>query len=226
MTMLSRRTWPEAGQWTGPATLVPLGSVEQHGPHLPLDTDTRIAVAVASRYAARRPGLLVAPALAYGASGEHETFPGTVSLGTAATAHALVELVRSLSRWCPRTVFVIGHGGNADAVRTAVATLASEGRPVLPWYAAVPGGDAHAGRTETSLMLAVAPQDVRPGPWPAGRTAPLEQLLPQVRAGSVRAVSECGVLGDPGGASAAEGERLLELLVRRLDRAARRWEAG
>jgi len=224
MTALALQTWPETGQWTGNATLVPLGSLEQHGPHLPLDTDTQIAEAVARRYADLRPGALVAPALAYGASGEHESFPGTVSLGTAATTHVLVELVRSLTRWCPRVVLVIGHGGNADAVRTAVATLTPEGRHVLPWFAAVPGGDAHAGRTETSLMLAVAPDRVRPGPWLAGQTAPLEELWPRLRTESVRAVSPIGVLGDPNGATAAEGERLLDALVRRLDAAVRGWQ--
>ena len=61
--------------------IVPVGSLEQHGPHLPLDTDARIAAAVARRAAGGDPALLLAPPLAYGASGEHQGFPGTLSIG-------------------------------------------------------------------------------------------------------------------------------------------------
>src|SRR5215204_2153898 len=86
--------------------LVPVGSVEQHGPHLPLDTDTRIAAAVAARAATG--ALLVAPPVAYGASGEHEGFAGTVSIGHEALRLLLVELGRSASRWAARLVFVNG----------------------------------------------------------------------------------------------------------------------
>src|SRR5512144_965995 len=103
--------WPDVRD---AVLLVPLGSLEQHGPHLPLDTDTRIAVAVARDAAIRLPGTVVAPALVYGASGEHEAFPGTVSVGTAALAHGLVELARSATRAFARGVVVNGHGGNLD----------------------------------------------------------------------------------------------------------------
>ena len=91
-------------QSTSSALIVPVGSTEQHGPHLPLDTDTRIATAVA-----RMPLLtgsrtrdesnwLVAPAIGYGASGEHEDFRGTVSIGTSALRLLLVEFGRSASQ--------------------------------------------------------------------------------------------------------------------------------
>ena len=86
-------------------------------PHLPLDTDTRIATAVASAVAERLTGdWLLAPAIGYGASGEHEGFPGTVSIGTAALQLLLVEFGRSACNWASRLVFVNGHGGNVDAV--------------------------------------------------------------------------------------------------------------
>jgi len=86
---------------TSPTILIPLGSTEQHGPHLPLDTDTRIASSVAEAVVneltrgSRPDDLLVAPAIAYGASGEHEGFPGTVSIGTEALKTVLVEYGRS-----------------------------------------------------------------------------------------------------------------------------------
>jgi creatinine amidohydrolase len=73
--------------------------------------------------------------------------------------------------------------------------------------------DAHAGRVETSVMLALAPGDVRLAAAAAGETRPLAEIMPGLRAAGVRAVSQNGVLGDPGGASAAEGESLLALMV-------------
>lgn len=199
--------WPEVQAST---LLVPLGSVEQHGPHLPLDTDTRIAVAVATRAAtAAGADTMVAPALAYGASGEHEGFPGTISIGSTALSTVLIELVRSATRTFPRLVLVSGHGGNLDGVRTALQALHAESRTVVACFPAVPGGDAHAGRTETSLLLAVDPDRVRPDAAEAGDARPLEVLLPELRAGGVRSVSPNGVLGDPAGAGADEGRALL-----------------
>ena len=77
-------------QSTSSALIVPVGSTEQHGPHLPLDTDTRIATAVSRTLVDQLGGdelkWLVAPAIGYGASGEHEEFSGTVSIGTSACA--------------------------------------------------------------------------------------------------------------------------------------------
>jgi mycofactocin precursor peptide peptidase len=199
--------------------LVPVGSTEQHGPHLPLATDTAVAVAVASRV----PGVLVAPAVAYGASGEHEGFAGTVSIGHAALRLLLVELGRSAARWAGRTVFVNGHGGNVATLADAVALLRYEGRDAA-WFACVPPGavDAHAGRTETSLVLALDPARVGPGAA-AGNPTPLAALLPALRAGGVAAVSPNGVLGDPAGASAAEGERALAGMAAALTGALARW---
>ena len=94
---LGRATWRQVEATAGGALLaLPLGSLEQHGPHLPLDTDTRIADAVAGGLAARRPGVVVAPPVAYGASGEHAAFAGTLLIGHEPLAAMLVELVRSV----------------------------------------------------------------------------------------------------------------------------------
>ncbi|HEX6025782.1 MAG TPA: mycofactocin biosynthesis peptidyl-dipeptidase MftE [Solirubrobacter sp.] len=200
----------------GDLLVVPLGATEQHGPHLPLGTDTIIAAALVDELDA-----VIAPALPYGASGEHEGFPGTLSIGRAALEHVLVELGRSAP--FDRLLFVSAHGGNAEAVAAAVTTLRAEGRDVRAWSprwrsaaappprsaAALPAApDAHAGRTETSLMLALAPELVGPA-RERGNVAPLAELMPRLRAEGVRAVSPNGVLGDPTGASAAEGRALL-----------------
>lgn len=217
---LGDSTWPEVRAAT---VLVPLGAFEQHGPHLPLDTDARIAEVVARRAAVDDAGLLVAPPLVYGASGEHEGFPGTLSIGHEALRAVLVELGRSASRWASRLVFVNGHGGNFPTVPDAVAQLRDEGRDAAWSPCVVAGGDAHAGRTETSILLALDPAAVRLEAAEPGATAPLAELLPDLRAGGVAAVSPNGVLGDPTGATAQEGEHLLAEMTEALRAGLNRW---
>jgi creatinine amidohydrolase len=213
---LGAARWPEADAGPRRLLVVPLGSLEQHGPHLPMDTDTRIACAVASRACHGRAGVWLAPPVAIGASGEHAGFPGTLSIGTTALSTVLVELGRHASLHWPATLLVNGHGGNVPAITDAVGLLRQEGRQCHVWHAGLPGGDAHAGRTETSIMLALAPADVLPGEAEPGETRPLAEIMPELRAHGVRKVSQNGVLGDPSGASAAEGARLLGLLVASL----------
>jgi mycofactocin system creatininase family protein len=201
--------------------IIPVGSTEQHGPHLPLDTDTRIATAVARGVTARLAGgcghpcldWVVAPAIAYGASGEHQSFPGTISIGTDALSTLLLEYGRSASCWAQRLVFINGHGGNTTALNRAVGRLRSEGRDAGWCPCAVAGADAHAGHAETSVLLHISPADVLADRWQAGNRAPLSDLLPSMRRGGVAAVSELGVLGDPTTATAAEGERMLAEMV-------------
>lgn len=180
--------------------VVPLGATEQHGPHLPLGTDTAIALALAEGLVAARRDAVVAPALPYGSSGEHAGFPGTLSIGQDALRLVLLELARS---WDGRMLFVCAHGGNAEPLAAALREL-PDARAWTPTF----GGDAHAGHVETSLMLALSPDRVGAGRAP-GNTAPLADLLPALRAGGVRAVAPNGVLGDPTHASAAEGRELL-----------------
>lgn len=212
---------------TSPSILVPLGSTEQHGPHLPLDTDTRIAIAVASGARPRLDGdWLVAPAIAYGASGEHQSFAGTISIGTEALTMLLVEYGRSAAGWARRLVFVNGHGGNVGALTAAVARLRAEGRDAGWCPCLARGGDAHAGHTETSLLLHISPGAVLADRWLAGNRAPLSELLPPMRRGGVAAVSPVGVLGDPTTATAAEGERILAEMVDGCVRRVDRWSPG
>jgi creatinine amidohydrolase len=215
--------WPEVAAIAPKMLLVvPLGSTEQHGPHLPLSTDTCVAVSLVERLAARRDDVVVAPELPYGSSGEHAAFAGTLSIGAAALELVVLEIVRSADAFAG-VVLVSGHGGNTEPVAAAVATLHSEGRRALAWAPRIAGGDAHAGRTETSLMLAIRPDRVRLAAVERGETRPLDALLPLLRQRGVAAVSANGVLGDPAGASSAEGVAQLDDLADELDAAVRVW---
>ncbi len=224
MVRLTDLTWPDVDT-APPVVVVPVGSCEQHGPHLPLGTDTLIAEALATRLVAARPGTVVAPTLTVTASGEHAGFPGTLSVGGEVMSGLVVELVRSAD-WASGVVLVNGHGGNRTAVDAATATLHAEGRDVLAWWPTSAGGDAHAGATETSILLALVPELVRHERAGPGETAPLASLMPRLRAGGVIAVSRTGVLGDPTSASAAVGHAVLEELTADLVAAFDRWSGG
>jgi len=218
MTRLAELTWPEVD--AGCLLVIPLGSTEQHGPHLPLSTDTDIAVSLAEALAARQLDAVVAPPVSYGASGEHADFPGTLSIGQAVLELLLVELVRSADLTCSRVLLLNGHGGNTQAVRRAAALLVDEGRDVRVWSPTW-RGDAHAGRTETSVQLALG---ARVGPArPCGVITPLGELLPELERCGVRAVSATGVLGDATGASAADGSALLAAALEDLVSFVEQW---
>ena len=172
----------------GGATLVvPLGSTEQRGPHLPLGTDTAVALAVCDRLAARRADVVVAPALPYGSSGEHAGFAGTLSIGQDALEQVVVELVRSADAFTA-VVLVSGHGGNAEPLARAVAVLRARGggswpgRPASPAATPTPGGPD---------LAAPGPRPGRrpPGPGRARGDRAAAVLLDALRAGGVRAVS-------------------------------------
>jgi len=157
--------------------------------------------------------VLVAPAISYGSSGEHQDFAGTSSIGTSVLHDVIIELTRSMRTWASRVVFVNGHGGNLAALRRAVGQLVAEGHDVAWVACATKNFDLHAGRAETSLMLHLRPCDVRLDLAEAGNTGTLDQLLPWMIEGGVRSVSANGVLGDPAGASSEEGAAILTSMV-------------
>ncbi len=221
---LATLTWPEAASApAGTLLAVPVGATEQHGPHLPLCTDTAIALALARGLSRRRPEVMVAPCVPFGSSGEHARFAGTLSIGQAATELLLVELCRSATLTFARVLLVSAHGGNAAPVARAVGTLQEEGRDVRVFAPHWPH-DAHAGRAETALMLALSPEQVRLDRARPGATAPLRELMPALVSGGVRAVSANGVLGNPAGASALEGRTLLDDAVDELVAIVTAWE--
>jgi creatinine amidohydrolase len=216
-------TWPDL-DGRRPLLAVPLGSTEQHGPHLPFATDTEVAVVLCDLLAAERDDVVVAPAMPYGSSGEHAGFPGTLSIGQSALELVVIELVRSAKASFDGVIFVSGHGGNAEAVLRGVTQAREEGHDVMMFLPRWEG-DPHAGRVETSMMLVVQPARVRLDRAAAGNTSSLTELMPQLRERGVRAVSPTGVLGDPAGASAAEGEALLDQAAAHLIADVARWRA-
>jgi creatinine amidohydrolase len=238
MTELAKQTWPEAAALLGPGTvaLLPIGSTEPHGPHLPLDTDVTIALAQSRRAAEllerARVRAVVLPPLAYGLTRYTEGFAGRVTLKPG-TLWALVEdIVESLEQHDVRQVVLVnGHlePEHVDVLRALAVDRPARGpqraQIVLAdvtrraWAATLgeefQSGDCHAGRYESSLVLFADPEGVREAERIA--LAPLTiELLAKMKAG-VRTFQAAGATqaycGDPAAASAAEGGQLVERLA-------------
>ncbi len=176
-------------------SIVAVGSLEQHGPHLPLETDTLIARAVAERVAdiigARFIGVVEV-----GLSPEHLDFPGTKTLSVAAFKKRILDMGKSASE----VVYINGHGGNNKTLRemgVRHVNLTSFFRPY-----------DHAGEIETSLIMHLRPELVR--------TKEIRKHVfrwPDKDGWRMKDYSETGVLGDPTKASGEKGKIYLEKLV-------------
>jgi len=226
---LAELSWPEvaAALEDGVDTVVlPLGATEQHGPHLPVDTDTRLATELAERVARRLGDALVAPAIPVGPSEEHAVFPGTVSVSPDTLDALLRDYVDSFERQgFERVVVLPGHGGSFPTVDAAYPDLARETgvdvvavtglrrhMDLLQDGLRAAGVDVdepvvHAGASETAMVLAVAP-DLVADDRPEGHTG--EVSATALFTEGIEYYDEDGVLGDPRPATAAVGETLLE----------------
>lgn len=155
----------------GAVVAIPIGAIEQHGSHLPVDTDARLSTAITRLAAARVKAtkVLVAPSLPYGFSPHHLSHAGTVSLRLTTYLAVLGDIASSLAETgFRRIVFVNGHGGNSAPLRSKIAELVTDGIPATgidywavadaEWLNLLRGGMrrfGHACEFETSLMLAV-----------------------------------------------------------------------
>ena len=226
--ILDDATMPEYERGLGASrtVLIPFGSLEEHGTHLPLSTDTLQVVEVCRR-AAERTGAHLAPALPYGVCRSTRNHPGTVGLTTATLRAVAVDLVRDFYRHGMRSfVLISGHAG-----KTHVLTLVDAGEQLLEELPDIrvsviseyneiqeagrgiveARDDSHAGEIETSRVLFLRPELVKgtsPAEWPDFPDARLVR--------DKRRHWRGGVWGDPSRASAEKGRRLTELAVERV----------
>ena len=241
--LMQDMTWPEVRQAleAGKTTAVlACGAVEQHGPHLPTGTDDYLGTAIAERAARMAGNALVAPTLRPGLSEHHMHFPGSFTLRPTTFVALVEDYCESLARQgFSRIVIFPSHGGNADTLRAQAPLLARafQGRCEV---AVSLGGErmqriaellaesgvtvgragAHAGYTETSMMLQQMPDLVRMEDAEPGR-ADDDFYLPENIGRSqmesflygIQTQSPNGVLGDPTGSTPDSGEQLLELVA-------------
>ena len=197
--------------------ILPLGAWEQHGPHLPLATDTLIIDAVID-HAVNAEFLLsdkflLAPTLSITASDEHQGFPGTLSTGTQALTDSVIAICRSAS-WARSICIVNGHGGNADALKKIASALDHEKVSYSIWsLPSYSGSDMHAGRTETSLMLYLDSSQVKMSHLESGATGSSTELIEAMRVGGVSSVAPNGIIGDATTATSEHGKEVLDLYV-------------
>jgi len=241
---LADLTWPEVKRLklANKIVLFPLGSFEQHGPHLPLTTDTDIVTAVARGLEAKRPReILCLPTLWPGHSTHHLHFPGTLSVSQMPYIQLVTEMCRSMVNFGAKKVFLLnGHGGNDVPVRAALRELKSEFPKVRFVFASywslaaqsikqtresAPGGLGHACEMETSIMLHLCPERVkmrlakRDGPRHTDpyRKADMQYGRPVYFVNEFHEVTKTGTVGNPELATAEKGKKFLEGIVTEAD---------
>lgn len=230
--LLEEMTWPlveKSLQEGYNKVIVPIGSIEQHGHHLPLGTDSYMGDLLGREIAKKLGKTLVAPTIKTGCSVHHMDFPGTVSISTDTLMKLIKDVCESLDRHGFETIILIPiHGGNFAPVLTVTQDIApqlkanliaigdlrgliskmKEGAKISGIPVDAVGG--HAGAGETSLILAYKPQLVRLDSMKSGYIGSFTNKY--VREG-FKALTETGVLGEPKYASKEAGERITELIL-------------
>jgi creatinine amidohydrolase len=244
MMELARMTTEEAAEALASARLaiLPVGSCEQHGPHLTLDTDAAVAEALARRVAeALDADAVLCPPLGYGLSEHHLAFPGTLTLRPATFLAVIGDVLESLRHGGIRRVLVVnGHGGNIDALGLAAREARRDHGMLVAsimWAvlaadevadAAVGDSYGHACEIETSVAMALIPDRVRADRLgQPGQRRSVDRLTDPPRPSVTEPVwlhewSDDGALGDPRQADRESGERIVETVLERAVAFARR----
>jgi creatinine amidohydrolase/Fe(II)-dependent formamide hydrolase-like protein len=236
--LLGELTWPEAQLRFKEVdvALLPVGSIEQHGPHLPLDCDSFDAEHLATKVAENcmDPKPLVLPLMPYGVSYHHEDFSGTISISPETLSKLVYDIGMSAARHgVTKLVIINGHGGNSPALHFAaqminrdahIFTCVDTGETSDPdvYSMAETPNDVHAGEIETSTTLATRPDLVR--------LEATKKFIPRFSSrylnftskrrvewyAHTSKISQTGVLGDPTKGNAGKGERIWEIMIKRL----------
>jgi creatinine amidohydrolase/Fe(II)-dependent formamide hydrolase-like protein len=216
--------------------LLPVGSIEQHGPHLPLDTDAFDADYLAKRVAnaCSDPKPLVLPLIPYGVSYHHDDFQGTISIGNDTLSQLVYEIGISISRkGIQKLVIINSHGGNAPALSFAAQRInrdahifvcvdTGETSDVDIYQLIETPNDVHAGEVETSTSLAVRPHLVKMDmarkdiPEFSSRYLNFTSRRSVAWYAYTRKISKTGVMGDPTKASVQKGLKIWELMIAHL----------
>lgn len=206
------------------AAVIPVGSIEQHGAHLPVSTDSDIVGAVAKRLA-KRNGYHLCPVLTYGVSFEHAPL-FNLSIRESTLRRVLDDLCASLLSNGMRAVFVInGHHGNQHAIsgmegRIGKATSGRLGVHAFSYWHFMERDFDHAGFVETSLMLAVSDKVkmglAKRGLVTDGMTDKEVRRIGKLAQKSFQQATGNGIWGDPRGATKADGQRILAEVVKNL----------
>ena len=231
-------TWPEAEERIRKVdiALLPVGSIEQHGPHLPLDTDAFDADYLTRRVAGAcsDPKPLVLPLISFGVSYHHDDFKGTLSVSNDTLSRFVYEIGMNAARnGIKKLVIINAHGGNSPALNYAAQMINRDANIFvcvdtgetsdvdINQFIETPN-DVHAGEIETSTALAVRPQQVRMER--AGRSVPefasrylnFTSKRAVIWYGHTQKISSSGVLGDPTRASAEKGQKIWEIMMAHL----------
>jgi len=232
--------WPDVTEFLTKhnVAIIPVGSNEQHGPHLPLDTDAYDALWLSMKAAEKSGCALVAPPIYYGVSMHHMDFPGTVTLNPHTLETLAYEVATSLvGHGFRKVVFENGHGGNTQALESAAQRVKMDTGAfvVVDTVSLIPDyiekyvespHDAHAGEFETSTSLANREEQVKKDrikkptlKLPASKYTKigLKETGPKVFWGfRTKEISETGVIGDPTKASKQKGIIAWEMATERL----------
>jgi creatinine amidohydrolase len=238
-------TFTEVSQYLKETSVLclPIGAIEQHGHHLPLNTDVMIAEELTRRIVARwgdKFDLWILPTLSISLSREHDWASGTLALGIGTFVALLKDLGREIERSLPaRNLLIVnGHGGNRGILDNLMHELFSEfclnACAIHPFELAKAhaiGADVHGGRNETSVMLAIAPHLVRRENIASTRAAADNETIAALifdpgarfawRSDDPRLAAN-GVIGEPSAASAPIGEAIMDEAVSQMGNILRR----
>ena len=201
-----------------PTVIIPVGSIEQHGAHLPISTDSDIVTEIASRLA-KKCGFIVFPTISYGVSWEHEPLFNT-SLKANNLRKILDDVILSLRKNHIKKIFILnGHHGNLQVLNhmKKLAYVSS-----LSYWHFMDHEFDHAGFVETSLMLAISNKVKMKKAKKGLITKELSEKEKKrisklsTKAGGFPKITKNGVWGDPTGATKKDGQRFLSEIVRNL----------